>query len=164
MLSLYTYTGDADLYVNPAAALTADCFYNPSTSPHLPLWYSHTVSSVESVIIAVNEAHNVLDGLYCITVFSHGYSRYSLIGSGSGTIRTITSGVLIQDFISQNTYHYYRFYDDDYLSQRRLTASSVSSDTNPYHNLEIDITSTNGDADLYVSCDCIPSGISCECL
>lgn len=147
IITLDSVIGDSDLYVNPSNAhsgTSGSCFYVPSdASSTLPLWYSHTATGLDAVVITPGNGASATGGYYCITVFAHGFSRFRVRGYTSSTVITLTEGVTIYDHISEGTYHYYRFTD---LQQE------------PIHSLVFDASPITGDSDLYVACDVIPTG------
>lgn len=138
LITLDSFQGDADLFVNPPSR----GFYHRGTRDPYPIWASARPTGSDSILIESEDTNAIRSGgNYYISVFGQSDAEFIVRVSLSNTVTTLVEGTPLMGSIRRGHYRYYRFFDN-----------------NPEQALYMDVLPTYGDADMMVGCSVNPTG------
>ena len=106
------------------------------------MWTSQKPSGTDKVIISRKHSSYIFGGgAYYITVFGFKAAHYTVRVSTTAVAALLMEGYKIEDSVSAGKYKYYRFHDSD-----------------PTHDLLIDVLPSIGDPDIAIGCSFDPTG------
>lgn len=140
-MSLSSITGDADVFMNTCDQGFYHRYISADHYNTQPAQWSSQLSSGRDIIFVSNDVTSSGMVSFCITVWSHRSSIFTMRGVTASTIYTLTESMPIYDSVAPGTYRYYRFID-----------------TAPSEEIRFDLYVTSGEADLYVGCQLQPTG------
>jgi len=138
--SILVLSGQVNVYVVAQNDTSAD-YDEPSSQHYDRAMFTYAGRDVSTIQILHSDPNSKLlqnGGQYNIAVYGRSGSdiRYSLTAVNGYAVVTLRDGIPIEAQVAQNEYEYYMIHVND-----------------PTQSVFIDVTSSSGDSDAYVSCD-----------